>query len=274
VPTLTIGVNGCLRANELINCFLIYIIALVGAFLAGCVNTLSGNGSAITLTILMELLGLPPDVANGTNRVGVLGNSMAATLGFKKGGRLEMPKDKAKDMWQIVIIVTLGAILGIYLSLIISNEAYRKVFRYLLVVMLFIILIKPKRWLAAPEKVAQLSPWLSVPLFFALGIYGGFIQMGMGVFFLALMVLVARYEIIQANVVKALAVFVYTVIAVGIFAWRGLIDWEIGALMAVGQIIGGYLTAKYASNHPKAGLWAYRLLVVVVIAAILKAFWP
>lgn len=250
-----------------------YLIALLGAILAGCVNTLSGNGSAITLTILMELLGLPPDVANGTNRVGVLGNGMAATYGFYRGERFQIPQERQRSMWQIVVITTLGAILGVYWSLIISNAAYRQVFRYLLIVMLIVILVKPKRWLVVPKSPRTMSAWLSVPLFFAIGIYGGFIQMGMGVFFLAIMVLIARYDIIQGNVVKALVVTVYTVLAVAIFAWRDLISWEIGILMAAGQMIGGYFTAKFASTHPKAGLYAYRLLIVVIIAAILKAFW-
>lgn len=249
-----------------------YAIAFIGAILAGAINTLAGNGSAITLTILMEVLGLPPDVANGTNRVGVLGNGIAGALGFQRGGRFEMSADRRREMWRIVIITTLGAVLGIYLSLIISNEAYRNVFRYLLIVMLVVVLVKPKRWLVNDAEKPPLSLWLSIPLFFAIGIYGGFIQMGMGVFFLAVMVLVARYEIIQGNVVKVVVVTVYTVLAVAIFAWRDLISWEIGGLMAAGQMIGGYLTARFAAKHPKAGLYAYWLLVIVIIGAIWKAF--
>lgn len=249
-----------------------YAIALIGAILAGGVNTLSGNGSAITLTILMELLGLPADVANGTNRVGILGNGIAGGLGFKKAGRLDVKPEEKKDISRVIAFVTIGAIFGIYLSLIISNAAYREVFRYLLIVMLIVILVKPKRWLTVQENRPTLPNWLSIPLYLLLGIYGGFIQMGMGVFFLAVMVLVARYEIIQANVVKVLAITAYTIIAVAVFSWRGLIDWPIGLLMASGQMIGGYLTARFASGHPKAGLYAYRLLIVVIIAAIVKAF--
>jgi uncharacterized membrane protein YfcA len=250
------------------------IIAFIGALLAGGINTLSGNGSAITLTILMELLGLPADVANGTNRVGVLANSVGAGYAFNKAGRFKQTTAMNQQMWRIIIITTIGAILGIYLSLIISNAAYKEIFRYLLVVMLVVILVNPKRWLLVPENQQPLSVWLTVPIFFALGIYGGFIQMGMGVFFLAVMVLAAHYEIIQANVVKVLVIIAYTIIAVAIFAWRDLIDWQIGLLMAAGQMLGGYLTARFAAVHPKAGLYAYRLLIVVIIGAIAKAFWP
>ena len=251
---------------------LAYLIALLGSALAGAINTLAGNGSAITLTILMEVLGLPADVANATNRVGIVTQGAAGTWAFQRAGRLRVSAGRQREMWLIVVLTSLGAILGIYLSLIVDNATFRTIFRYLLIVMLAVVLVNPKRWLVATHPEASLSLWVAVPAFFAMGIYGGFIQMGMGIFFLALMVLVAKYEIIQANVVKGIAVTIYTGIAVAIFAWRGLIDWPMGLLMAVGQTVGGYLTAKYAANHPRAGVWAYRLLVVVILGAIAKAF--
>lgn len=248
-----------------------YLIALVGSFLAGGINTLAGNGSAITLTILMEALGLPPTVANATNRVGIATQGLAGTWAFYRAGRLENTGPSTR---RIVVVTSLGALLGVYLSLIVDNSTYRAIFRYLLFVMLIVVVVNPKRWLAGSQEGRRLSPWISVPCFFALGIYGGFIQMGMGVFFLALTVLVAKYEIIQANVIKGIVVTIYTLLAVGIYAWRGMIDWEMGLLMAVGQTLGGYLTAHYAADDPRAGVWAYRLLIVVIIAAIANAFWP
>lgn len=250
-----------------------YLIALVGAFLAGGINTLAGNGSAITLTILMEVLGLPAQVANATNRVGIVTQSLAGTWAFLRAGRLKLGRERKREMWSIVVLTSMGAIVGIWLSLIVDNATYRSIFRYLLFVMLLVVLVKPKRWLMAGEEGGTLSLWIAIPGFFAMGIYGGFIQMGMGIFFLALMVLVAKYEIIQANVVKGIVVLIYTAVAVAIYAYRDLIDWRFGLLMAVGQTAGGYLTARYAANDPRAGKWAYRLLFVVIIGAIVKAFW-
>ena len=251
-----------------------YLIALLGSFLAGGINTLSGNGSAITLTILMEVLGLPAVVANATNRVGIATQSLAGTWAFQRAGRLRLSPDRAREMWLIIGVSSAGALLGIWLSLIVDNSTYRTIFRYLLILMLLVVLINPKRWLASGQTEKPLSLWVLIPAFLALGVYGGFIQMGMGIFFLALMVLVARYEIIQANVVKGIVILIYTLIAVGIYAYRGVIDWEFGLLMAVGQTIGGYLTARYAARHPQAGVWAYRLLILVIVGAIAKAFWP
>lgn len=248
---------------------MVYLIAVVGAFLAGCVNTLAGNGSAITLTILMELLGLPPDVANGTNRIGILAQGTAGTYAFKREGKLDGNID-----WRVIGMVSIGALIGMYLSVQVSPEGYKSFFRYMLVVMLIVILVNPKRWLSAQEDRPPLANWIAIPLYLILGIYGGFIQMGMGVFFLAILVLISRYDIINANILKGVTITVYTVAAVAFFAWKGLIDWQIGLLMASGQLSGGFLTATYASRYPQANVWAYRLLVVVIIGAIMKAFWP
>jgi uncharacterized membrane protein YfcA len=146
------------------------------------------------------------------------------------------------------------------------------VFRFLLVAMFIVILVKPKRWLRETDASKTLNPWISIPLFLVLGFYGGFIQMGMGVFFLAAMVLGARYSLIDSNAVKIVVVAIYTIAALAIFQYRGLIDWPIGLLMAVGQTAGGYFTAHYASSYPQANVWAHRVLVAVVILALVKLF--
>jgi uncharacterized membrane protein YfcA len=244
-----------------------YVIAIVGSAVAGSINTLAGNGSAITLTILTEMLGLPGNMANGTNRVGVLTQSLAGVYAFHRNGRLDMSRSKS-----YILFTILGAIAGVLVAIWVSNEQFIGVFRFLLVFMLFVILIKPKRWLHATDASRRPKLWIVAPVFLLIGFYGGFIQMGMGIFFLAAIVLGARYSIIDGNAVKIVVVGAYTILAITIFAWQGLIDWKIGCIMAVGQTFGGYFTAHYASKYEQANVWAHRVLVVVVIGAILKLF--
>lgn len=244
-----------------------YFIAIIGGAFAGAINTLAGNGSAITLTILTEVLGLPPNVANGTNRIGVFAQSTAASFAFYKNGKLDVERSK----WYIILTV-IGAIAGVFLAVWVSNEQFKTVFSYLMIVMLFVILIKPKRWLRERTEAVNTNFFITVPLFLALGFYGGFIQMGMGVFFLAIMVLGARFSLLDANVIKSFIVAAYTVIVIAIFQWKGLIDWKIGAIIASGQVVGGWVTANFASKYEKINVWAYWLLVIVVLVAIGKLF--
>lgn len=244
-----------------------YIIIILGSATAGFINTLAGNGSAITLTILTEILQLPGNMANATNRVGIVFQSSASTFAFYKNGKLDIKRN-----WQPILFISIGAIAGIFLAIWVSNEQFKQVFRFMMVVMLFAILIKPKRWLQKTDPDKKMNPWIGIPLFLGLGFYGGFIQMGMGVMFLIVMVLVAKNNIIDANVLKSFIVALYTIVAIAIFHWQGLIDWKIGGLMAIGQTAGGWWTAQFASKYPSADVWAYRVLIVVVIGAILNMF--
>lgn len=243
------------------------LIVFFGSALAGSINTLAGNGSAITLTILTELIGLPGNLANGTNRIGIFTQSAAGSYAFYRHGKLQLYRSRLP-----IALMVAGAIFGVLLAVNVSNEAFRNVFRILMVLMLFVILVKPKRWLRETDLAMQTNPWIAIPLYLLLGFYGGFIQMGMGIFLLAVMVLYARYSLVDANAVKVFVVGLYTLIVIIIFQAQGLIDWKVGLFMAIGQTLGGYLTAHYAASYPNANVWAHRLLVAVVLLAIIKLF--
>jgi uncharacterized membrane protein YfcA len=242
-------------------------IAILGGFLAGIINTLAGNGSAITLSILTELLGLPGNMANGTNRVGILMQGASANYSFIKNKKV--PFDKSRTM---IIWMTIGAIIGVLIAINISNEQFKDVFKYLLIVLFLIVLIKPKRWMRKESDYRNMPLYMTIPIYLALGLYGGFIQMGMGVFFLAVTVLIMGYNLIESNAVKNLVVFIYHIVVIAIFHWQGLIDWYVGSIIGIGQMTGGYVAAQFASTYENAEIWAYRLLVVVMVLAILSVF--
>lgn len=245
----------------------IYSIAIIGALFAGGINTLAGNGSAITLTILTEVLGLPPNVANGTNRIGVFTQCVATSWVFHKNGKLNITRNK-----KYIIPIFIGALAGGILAVNVSNEQFKAVFKFMMIFMLIAVLVKPKRWLRETDLEFKPKWFIYIPLLFALGFYGGFIQMGMGVFFLIIMVLGMRLNIIESNALKGFVIMLYTGLLIGLFHYQGLIDWKLGGIMAIGQTIGGYLTAKFASKSKWADQVAYYVLIIVLVLAIGKMF--
>jgi len=244
-----------------------YGIAVVGSLVAGGINTFAGNGSAITLTILTEVLGLPPNVANGTNRIGVFTQCTATSVVFYKNGKLKVARNK-----KYIIPIFVGAIIGGLLAINVSNEQFRAVFKFMMVFMLIAVLVKPKRWLRETDTDFKPKWYVYFPLLLALGFYGGFIQMGMGIFFIIIMVLGMRMNIMESNALKGFVIGLYTLVLIVVFHFQGMIDWKIGAIMAVGQTAGGYLAARFGSKSKKADQTAYYVLIVVLVLAVVKLF--
>jgi len=244
-----------------------YAVAILGAFIAGGINTLAGNGSAITLTILTEVLGLPPNTANGTNRIGIFTQSAISSWVFFNNGKLDVDRNK-----KYIIPIIIGAIAGGLLAVNVSNDQFKAVFKFMMVFMLIAVLVKPKRWLRNTDFDFKPKWYVYMPLLFGLGFYGGFIQMGMGIFFLIIMVLGMRVNLIESNAIKGFVIAIYTFLVILLFHYKGMIDWKLGGIMAIGQTLGGYLTAKFASRHKKADQIAYYVLIIVLLLAIGKLF--
>jgi uncharacterized protein len=244
-----------------------YFIAFGGALLAGAINTMAGNGSVITLGILTEIVGLPGNIANGTNRIGVLFNGAGGAWGFFRGGKLRL-----KGTGAIQVSVITGAIAGGVVAVKISDEQFMMIFRILMVVMLIVLIAKPARWMLEKRMSAIIPQWITYILYFILGVYGGVIQMGMGIFFLAIMVMLSRYPIMEANGVKAVVVTIYTFLMILLFHFHGMVQWPIGLLMGAGQFLGGWMTASIASKYPAMNRFAYYFLLSIVVLSIASLF--
>ena len=244
-----------------------YIIVVLGSFLAGGINTLAGNGSVITLSILTELLGLPGNVANGTNRVGVLFNGLGGVWGFHRGGKMQL-----KGSGGLLICVIAGSVAGGVVAILMTDAQFMTLYKVLMVVMLVVILVRPSRWLIKTRMESAVPGWVLWSCYFLLGVYGGLIQMGMGIFFLAVLVLLSRIPVIEANAIKIFTVTIYTILVIVLFEIQGLIDWEIGLMMGVGQFAGGWITARTASRYPGADKWAYYVLIIIVVVSVLSLF--
>ena len=245
----------------------VYPLAILAGVLAGVINTLAGSGSLITLPTLI-FLGLPANLANATNRVGVTVQNVVGITTFRREGRLGF----GGAGWLIGPAV-LGSIVGAWLASSLNAEVMNSVIGVVMVVMLGIILFDPRRWLRETSVVPPGRPGPGIlALFFALGVYGGFIQAGVGVFLLAAMVLGVGYNLVEANAIKLVIVLGLTFTALVVFVSRGQIHWGLGGLMAAGQSLGAWLAARFASRNKNANLWIRRLLIAVVSVSIWKLF--
>lgn len=239
----------------------IYPAVIAAGFGCGFINTLAGSGSLISLPVLI-FLGLPANVANGTNRVGILIQTVVSLKSFHRQKMLDL---RGGTMLALPAIV--GGIIGAQIAVNLDEQMLRRVIGALMVVMLILIIARPKRWLKGRLEVMGRRPRpLEMVIFFFIGAYGGFIQAGVGIFLLAGLVLGVGYDLVRANAVKVLIVLCFTVFAMVVFMINDQILWGLGLLLAVGNAGGGWLAARLAIERG-AGLVRWFLIAVVVVSA-------
>jgi hypothetical protein len=233
-----------------------------GAGLAGgFVNTLAGGGSSIMVPVLM-LGGLPADVANGTSRVPILAQCVTGAATFARAGRLE--RAPAFDVAPLAIV---GALAGAYAATVVPNRVFEPLLVTTMVVMAAAMLLRPET-LAPPPGIPPrrvLAAPATALATLAAGFYGGLLQAGAGLVFLALLSGLLRYDLVRASALKAVVMLGYIAVTVGVFAARGRIAWVPAAAMAVGAVVGAWLGARMALGP---GVRWIRWVVVAMVAVL------
>lgn len=232
------------------------IIFFVG-LVVGFINTLAGSGSLITLPILI-FLGMDAGIANGSNRIAILLQTLVGLLTFKKEKILDM-----KAASKLAIPVIIGAIPGAWLATIVPDIYFEKILGGLFVLMTIVILIQPRKWnqVFDPMAAMNIRP-VHYILFFGIGLYGGFIQAGVGIFMLFALVLGPGFDLIRANALKLFLTFIFTPLAILIFWQQNQIDWTAGLVLAAGNMLGAFIAAKTAI---KTGTGFIKWLIIMMI---------
>ncbi len=240
----------------------LYPAVVAAGFVAGFINTLAGSGSLVTLPLLI-FLGLPANVANGTNRVAIFLQNVVGVSSFRQQKVLDL-----RGGLMLAAPAIVGAIVGAQIAVNLNETVMRRTIGALMVVMLVVIFVRPKRWLEGrPEAEIQHSGWQQWLVFFGIGLYGGFIQAGVGIFLLAGLVLSAGYDLVRANAVKVLIVLCFTLFALAVFVINDQVVWGIGLILAVGNMLGAWVAARMAVKRGAAFVRWLLIAVVIVSAA-------
>ena len=236
-----------------------FLLLLAGGLVAGVVNTLAGGGSLLTVPLLI-MLGLPGTLANGTNRVGVLVSNLTSTWQFRADGVAGF-----RDAAPVLIPVVAGSLIGAYGIAQLADQTFERVFGVMMILILVATLRKPATPSSDPATGMTSRRWslpVTLCVFFAIGLYGGAIQAGVGIV-LVLALSHAGYDLVRANSIKVILIAALTLIAIPVFAFEGQIDWVFGAALGAGFAIGGALGARLAV------LGGERLIRPVLIAAVI-----
>ena len=239
------------------------ILILFGVgIIASIINVIAGGGSSLTLPALI-FLGLDSATANGTNRVGILIQSLFATLSFRK------EKITGLNLGLRLAALTIpGAVLGALLAVRISDRWFEIILGIIMIGVVISMLVPQGKNLVTTDE-GQKS-WLIYPIMFAIGFYGGFIQVGVGLLIMAGLYHVMRMNLVFVNMHKVFITLIFTIPALLIFMWTDNLDWLLGLALAAGNGLGGWWAARISVKGGEKLIRYVMILAIFIIA--LKLF--
>ena len=238
----------------------VVIILICSGLIVGFINTMAGGATIISLSVL-TWLGLPLTVANGTNRLAVFFQTLTSVSSFQNNHLIDWKKSI-----RVGIPVIIGSVAGSFIAVKLNEEIIRYSFVVIMIIMLAFILFKPSLWLKGNAALLELpvKKW-NYPVFFVIGVYGGFLHVGVGYYLLAAIVLGLGLDLMKANVMKNLLVMLYVPFFLFLFIVNNEVAWKYGLIHAIGNVVGAFVASRIAM---KKGADIIRWVMIVVIAVL------
>ena len=238
-----------------------YPLLILAGFVAGFMNTMAGGGSLLTLPLLI-FLGLPAAVANGTNRVAIFMSTLSATAGFKSKGVSNFPFNIYLGFSGLI-----GALIGARIAIDIKGELFNKILAIIMILVVLLIVFKPKiSYSELMERLTGKHLFVSMIAFFFIGIYGGFINAGIGFVIMLFLHYYNRLDLVKVNATKVVIVLIYTSGALITFALADKVNWTYGIFLATGNFIGGWNSSRWSVKKGENTIKIFLLIIVVLMS--------
>lgn len=241
-----------------------FLFLFIIGIISGFINVMAGGGSALTLPVLI-FMGLDSAMANGTNRIAIITQNMAAVTSFRKLDVHEFERSFSLTLWALP-----GAIAGAILAVNVGDEMFQRILGVVLIATVITIIIPQKTNGAQSSPPSKLREKLIYPAMFVIGFYGGFIQVSVGFLFMAALYHLLKMNLVYVNMHKVTIVLMYMVPALLVFAWTGNVNWGLGLVLGAGGALGGWWAAHVSVKEGEKAIRA--ILAVAIIVMALKLF--
>lgn len=233
------------------------LLFLTGCF-AGTVDTIAGGGGIITLPVLLSI-GMPAPFAIGTSKLQASFGSVAAAWHFVRARAIDLRS------CAIGICATFfGSVAGAEMVRRLDSRFLGKLIPWLLCGIVVYAILRPD-----VGNKDRRSRW-PAPVFFVtfglgLGFYDGFFGPGTGSFWTISLVLVLGYNFVKATACTKVMNATSNVAALAIFLAAGRVDFFIGILMGLGQLVGARIGSHLVVTRGARFVRPVFLTMVVIV---------
>ncbi|SHK85017.1 sulfite exporter TauE/SafE family protein [Fibrobacter sp. UWEL] len=198
------------------------------------INSIAGGGSSLSLPIMI-FLGIPPTVANGTNRIGLIIGNISSVHNLSKHGYLNKKLFK-----QLFLPSLVGACIGVFFLVSIGDKAFQAVIAGAICLVVIMSRLRKdifgKPPATPPEK---LTPGGAIG-FALVSIYGCIVQIGVGFVQIFSLTRYTGLDPIHVNALKNCLTTVFLIVSTAALAVAGKVNWPIAIVMSAGAWCGGY----------------------------------
>lgn len=239
----------------------IFLALLATGLVAGFVDSIAGGGGLITLPVLLAV-GLPPQMALGTNKLQGSFGTLSSSYNYIKKGEVQL------KTCSIGILFTFsGACAGACAVQMMNPVFIRHVIPFLLLFVLLYTFFSPMvGFKDHPPKM----PFNLFFLFFGtgLGFYDGFFGPGTGSFWTAALCIVLGFNMTKAAGYTRIMNFASNIVALGMFIAGNNVLYKVGIIMAIGQVIGARIGSNMAIK--KGARFIRPIFLTVVFLTVIR----
>jgi len=243
------------------------LLAFAG-FASGWINVIAGGGSLLTVPV-MVFMGLPGPVANGTNRIAIISQSIAAVASFRAKGFSDFRLSAT-----LAAAASVGAFFGAQIGVSLDGVWFNRLVAAVMIAVMILMATGRDKSKPAPDASAKAKNLvLGHALMIGAGFWGGLIQIGVGFLLMPILYRVMGLDLVRVNMHKVFIALIFTTVAFFVFAAKVEIVWEAGAALAVGTAFGGWMGAHATIERGEA--FIKRALIAVLAAMTIKLlFFP
>jgi uncharacterized membrane protein YfcA len=241
------------------------IILVLLFFLTSIVGVVTGSNSLITVPVMFQF-GIDEKVAVATNMFGLTFMAIGGTIPFARQGSF-----KVRPLLPLVLLTIVGSALGAALVGLITNQAIKIIVSVAMIAVSIFTVVRHPRATSNGDGALQGTRSFSLLVLvctFALAIYGGLYSGGYVTILTAMLVAFAGMTFTESVAATKLINVFSSGIATLVFMWQGLVDYTLGAVLAVAMFAGAFVGAHYATKMNE--VWLKRIFLTAVLLLAIK----
>jgi uncharacterized membrane protein YfcA len=235
----------------------VIIFLVLASGFAGFVDSIAGGGGLIQLpSLLISMPNTAPSLLLGTNKLPSFLGTLGATASY-----LRKVKPDFKLAFVMAIPAFVGSGLGASVATNIPKDAFKPIILFMLIIVAVYTWRKKELGLVEDFRFArrhQVAMGAIAGL--VIGFYDGIFGPGTGSFLMLILV-----AFLQASVTAKIVNLSTNLGAIVVFGINSQIMWILGLTMAIGNITGGFLGARWALKGGSALIRKVFLVVTTLL---------